>query len=194
MKLLQIGLAILSGFPIVATAALGYQLLRNGQGAFGKPTVSPVFFYSAKGIVALIFIILFFASVKNSFFQVFPLLIQNNIAESQKMLALVFMLAGNLLLIPAYYTLSIFTRVGLPTKQHALYTTGVYRISRNPMYTSFFFFFTSLFLLVPSVLLVLLMIYCLIAHYHIIKNEEQFLSHEFGEEYLSYKQNTARYL
>lgn len=194
MDLLQTGLIILSGVPILATLALGYQLLRNGQGALGKPTVTPALFYSAKGLLVVFFGSLFLASLNDGFFNYFPFLIQNDIAEVQKLLALIFLLAGNLLLLPAYYTMSIFTRVGLPTHQHALQTTGVYKISRNPMYTSFFFFFTALFLLIPSLELAFLLLFCLITHHFIIKKEEKFLAAEFGDEYLSYKKNTARYL
>ena len=194
MMLIQSGLVILSGFPILATAALAYQIMRNGQGAFGNPTINPTLFYPAKIIAAIGFIFLFFASLNADLFQHFPWLIQDEIVDVQKLLALIFLLGGNLLLIPAYYTMSIFTRVGLPTKPHALQTTGVYKISRNPMYASFLFFFVACFLLIPSVFLALLLIFCLIAHHFIIKNEEHFLASEFGDDYLTYKKNTARYL
>jgi protein-S-isoprenylcysteine O-methyltransferase Ste14 len=194
MSLVQIGLIILSGLPLVATLLLAYQLLRNGQGAIGKPSISPLFFYAAKGIVGLVFACLFVASLQTGFFQFFPCTIQNEIPEVQKLLALIFLLAGNLLLIPAYYSLGIFTRVGLPTGAHALETDGVYRISRNPMYTSFLFFFTACFLLVPSLLLIGLMLFCLITHHLIILNEEKYLAETFKGEYISYKKDTARYL
>ncbi len=194
MNLIQTGLIVLSGFPILATAALAYQLLRNGQGAFGKPTITPALFYPAKMIAAIAFVFLFFGSLQADLFLHFPMLIQSEIVDVQKLLALVFLLGGNLLLIPAYYTMSIFTRVGLPTRPHALQTDGVYKVSRNPMYASFLFFFTACFLLIPSVFLALLLVFSLITHHFIIKKEEHFLASEFGEDYHSYKQITARYL
>ena len=140
MNLIQVGLSILSGLPLVATLLLGYQLMRNGQGALGKPTINSFFFYLAKLSIAVLFGTLLIASIKADAFLNFPWLIQKDIPEVQKLLGLVFLLGGNLLLIPGYINLGIFTRVGLPKGKHALETDGVYRISRNPMYTSFLFF------------------------------------------------------
>lgn len=194
MTLLQVGLMFLSGLPILSTALLAYQLLRNGQGAFGTPTISPWLFYPAKFLVGCLMVALFWASLQPEFFLNFPMLLQQEIPEVQKLLSLVFILAGNLLLVPAYYSMSIFTRVGLPTTDHALQTNGIYRISRNPMYTSFFFFFTACFLLVPSVFMAVVILFCLVTHHFIILNEEKFLLKAFGNEYADYKKNTSRYL
>ena len=194
MSLIQIGLIILSGFPILSTFFLGYQLMRVGNGAMGKPTVSTWLFYPAKIIIGLIIGILFIASAETGFFLHFPWLIQTEIPEVQKLMAIIFLLGANLLVIPAYYSMSIFTRVGLPTGKHALQTGGVYQITRNPMYTSFFFFHTACFLLVPSLFLVFFMAFNLIVHHFIILNEEKFLTSTFHDEYLFYKKGTARYL
>lgn len=194
MILLHVGLIFFSGLPILATALLAYQLLRNGQGAFGKPTITPGLFYPAKLLVGLLLVVLFWASLQPEFFTVFPQLIQQEIPKIQKLLSLVFVIAGNLLLIPAYYSMSIFTRVGLPTKAHALQKGGIYKISRNPMYTSFFFFFTACFLLVPSIIIAAIILFCLVSHHFIILNEEKFLLKAFGSEYVEYKKNTSRYL
>ncbi len=194
MTLLQVGLIVLCGLPILATALLAYQLLRNGQGAFGTPTILPWLFYPAKFLTGFLMVVLFVVSLQTDFFLYFPRLVQAEILEIQKLLALVFVLAGNLLLIPAYYSMSIFTRVGLPTKDHALQTSGIYRISRNPMYTSFFFFFTACFLLVPSIFIAGIMLFCLVTHHFIILNEEKFLLKAFGTDYAEYRKNTSRYL
>ena len=194
MNLIQTGLITLSGLPLVATLLLGYQLMRNGQGALGKPTIQPLFFYAAKLCISLLMSILCFVSIKPDAFWVFPWLIQDEIPEVQKLLSLVFLLGGNLLLISGYINLSIFTRVGLPKSKHALETKGVYRISRNPMYTSFLFFSASCFLLVPSLLIVAMILYNAITHHFIILNEENYLARTFHTQFLDYKNKTARYL
>ena len=194
MSLLQTGLIVFSGLPIVATALLGYQLLRNGQGAIGKPSITAWLFYFTKFTIAFLLLSLFLASLKEDFFHYFPWLIQNEIPEVQKLLGLVFVFAGNLLLVPAYYSLSIFTRMGLPTKEHALQTKGVYKISRNPMYTSFFFYYAACFLIMPSLLIAFLIALNLLTHHFIILNEEKYLTNSFPKDYTSYKENTARYL
>lgn len=194
MKLIQFGLIVLSLVPCLATLLLGYQTMRAGFKLMGRPSIGAPFFYAAKAGIGFVFAFLLTAAVVPGFFLKFPLLLQTEIAEVQKLLALVFLLAGNLLLLPAYFTMSIFTRVGLPTSEHVLQTSGVYRISRNPMYTSFLFFFPACFLLIPSLVLALLMAFILIAHHFIIRNEEAYLESAFGEQYRVYKSGVARYL
>ncbi len=194
MKLIQFLVVMLSGLPLLSTLLLGYQLLRNGQGALGKPTIIPLFFFSAKITIAVLFVVLFMAGVKPDFYLWFPGLIQDEIPDVQKLMSTVFLAAGNLFLIPAYYTLSIFTRIGLPKSQHVLKTDGIFRISRNPMYLSLWFFSAACFLLVPSLLLAMAAVFCLIVHHFIILNEEKFLIRSFGDQYLSYQSRVARYL
>ncbi len=194
MNLIHFLLILLSAFPLLATLLLGYQLFRNGQGALGKPTITPWLFFSSKIIVALLFTVLLIASVDPDLFWWLPWRLQNEIPEVQRLMSAVFLAAGNLFLIPAYFTMSIFTRVGLPVSAHALKTDGVYRISRNPMYLSFWFFSVACFLLVPSLLPAILTLYCLVVHHFIIRNEEKFLENSFGDQYRSYKNRVARYL
>lgn len=194
MKLIQTSLVLLSSFPVLSTLLLGYQLFRNAQGTLGKPTIVPWLFFSTKTTIGFLFAILLVAGIKPDFYLWFPWLIQNEIPTVQKLMSAIFLLAGNLILIPAYYTMSIFTRAGLPKSQHVLKTEGIYRISRNPMYVSFWFFFTACFLLIPSLLLALLVIFCLIVHHFIILNEEKFLINAFSDTYLTYKQQVPRYL
>ncbi|PTN09861.1 isoprenylcysteine carboxylmethyltransferase family protein [Mangrovibacterium marinum] len=194
MQLLQFGLVVLSLVPTIATGLLAYQTMRAGFKIKGRATINKLLFWFSKAIVSLAFALLIIASFSPDFFLKLPFLIQNDIADVQKLMSLIFLLAGNLLLLPAYYTMSIFTRVGLPTGEHVLQTEGVYRISRNPMYTSFFFFFGACFLLVPSLLPGVLMLLTLALHHRIIQKEEAYLESAFGEVYLNYKARVARYL
>jgi len=194
MQLIQLGLIILSLVPAVATLLLGYQVMRAGFSLWGKPTIKAPLFYAAKLSIFVLFTLLVISACLPDFFIQMPLLIQNEIPAVQKLMSLIFLLAGNLLLLPAYYSMSIFTRVGLPANEHVLFTEGVYRISRNPMYTSFFFFFGACFLLIPSLFVGGLALFCLAVHHWIITAEERFLAKAFGDEYLNYKRRVARYL
>ena len=194
MQLIQLGLIILSLVPTIATLLLAYQIMRAGFQALGKPSINSILFYYSKSAAALVFALLIIASFFPGFFLWLPFLIQNDIVAVQKLMSLIFLFAGNILLLPAYYKMSIFTRVGLPTSEHVLQTEGVYRVSRNPMYTSFFFFFAACFLLIPSILLAVLMLAALALHHRIIKKEEAYLTSAFGEVYLDYKAQVARYL
>jgi len=194
MQLIHFGLVVLSLVPTVATFLLAYQTMRAGFNVKGTPTINSFLFYFSKAVVSLAFALLIIASFSQQFFLKMPFIIQNDIAAVQKLMSLIFLFAGNLLLLPAYYTMSIFTRVGLPTSEHVLQTEGIYRISRNPMYTSFFFFFGACFLLVPSILLGVLMLITLFLHHRIIKKEEHYLQDTFGKVYQKYKGSVARYL
>ncbi len=194
MNLIQLGLICLSLLPGLATLLLAYQLMRNGQGAFGKPTIRPFFFYLSKLSIVFIMAILCLASIQSGFFLKFPFLIQLEVPDVQKLLSLVFMLGGNLLLLPGYAALGIFTRVGLPKGEHALETNGVYKISRNPMYTSFWFFGLSCFLIVPSLFMAAIILFNITAHHIIILKEEKYLHNTFNEKYKAYKVQTSRYL
>jgi protein-S-isoprenylcysteine O-methyltransferase Ste14 len=89
--------------------------------------------------------------------------------------------------------MGIVTHIGLPVDKTELRTGGIYRISRNPMYSSFFFLNTATFLYLPSVLLLVVMVYGMVVHHFIILSEEKYLEKEFGNSYLNYKKQVPRY-
>ncbi|MDP2112874.1 MAG: isoprenylcysteine carboxylmethyltransferase family protein, partial [Bacteroidota bacterium] len=122
-----------------------------------------------------------------------PFLIQDYTPEVQKLLAAVFLIPANLIIVPAYLSMGLITNIGLPTGKHELRTSGIYKISRNPMYASFFFMNTATFLFLPSILLLAVMLYGMIVHHFIILGEEKFLENEFGDEYQKYKAKVSRY-
>ncbi|MEI8112782.1 MAG: isoprenylcysteine carboxylmethyltransferase family protein [Bacteroidia bacterium] len=186
-------LAFLISMPILATLVLGAFLARNGKHAMGKPTIQPVFFYTGKFFLfivwALFATITLFSELRNQV----PLLIQDQTPEVQKLLAVIFLIPANLILVPAYLSMGIITHIGLPTGQHELRTSGIYRISRNPMYASFIFLNTATFLYLPSIFLLIVMLYGMIVHHFIILGEEKYLKGEFGDEFEKYKSKVSRY-
>lgn len=194
MNLIRFALVLLSAFPLFSTLLLGYQLFRNGQGAMGKPAIVPWLFFSAKITVAVLFAVLLAASLKPGLFLWFPWLIQNEVPAVQQLMSVLLLLAGNLFLIPAYFTMSIFTRVGLPNSPHVIKTGGIYRVTRNPMYLSFWFFFTACFLLVPSMLIAAPAFFCTVIHHFIILSEEQYMTGHFNDQYSDYRRHVPRYL
>ena len=121
-------------------------------------------------------------------------MIQYQIPEVQKLMVVVFLIPANLLVVPAYLSMGVITDIGLPIGKHELRTEGIYRISRNPVYSSFIFLNAATFLYLPSILLLVVMIYCMIVHHFIIFGEDKFLENEFGDEYQRYKMKIPRYL
>lgn len=75
-----------------------------------------------------------------------------------------------------------------------LLETGVYRISRNPMYVAYFLYFLGCALLTQSALLLVSVLTFQMAAHSIVKAEERECETAFGEEYRAYCRRVRRYL
>ena len=80
-------------------------------------------------------------------------------------------------------------------KVNKLVTSGIYKYSRNPMYLGFLIIVisSSIFYLNTYSILTPLFFYLWINRFQ-IKREEVFLTKKFGEDYLSYKKKTRRWI
>lgn len=194
MSWIDFSLAVLISLPILATFVLGAFLARNGKSAMGKPTIQPVLFYTGKFLLFAVWALFGFISVFPEYRNIVPLLIQDQIPEVQKLMAVIFLIPANLIIVPAYLSMGLITNIGLPTGKHELRTGGIYKFSRNPMYASFIFLNTATFLFLPSIILLSVMIYGMVVHHFIILGEEKFLENEFGDEYRKYKARVPRYM
>lgn len=91
-----------------------------------------------------------------------------------------------------YYAIAVY-HFAFPNG-NGLNVKGVYRVSRNPMYVAYFLYFLGCVLLTGSwVLLALLILFQGSVHF-IIRSEERWCIHKFGEEYLAYMKRVRRYL
>lgn len=194
MSWIDLSLIALISLLILATFVLGAFLAKNGKQAMGKPTIQPILFYSGKFLLFAVWALFGFISVFPEYRSIVPLLIQDQVPEVQKLMAVILLIPANLIIVPAYLSMGMVTHIGLPTGKHELRTGGIYRISRNPMYASFIFLNAATFLFLPSILLLVVMLYGMLVHHFIILGEEKFLESEFGPEYLKYKANVPRYL
>lgn len=78
--------------------------------------------------------------------------------------------------------------------QEGLNTNGLYRISRNPMYVSYFMIFAGCALMTESLILGgIVMLFILSSHW-IILAEERWCIEKFGEAYKRYMEQARRYL
>ena len=193
MNWIDYSLIVLISLPILATFVLGAFLAKNGKHAKGKPAIHPVLFYTAKFFLFAVWALFYLISIFPEYRSVVPLLIQDQTPDVQKLLSCIFLIPANLIIVPAYLSMGLITNIGLPTGKHELRTSGIYRISRNPMYPSFIFLNTATFLYLPSILLLVIMIYGVIVHHFIILGEEKYLENEFGDEYMNYKVWVPRY-
>jgi protein-S-isoprenylcysteine O-methyltransferase Ste14 len=193
MTWIDYSLAVLISLPILATMALGAFLAKNGKHAMGKPTIQPVLFYTGKFFLFGVWALFAFVAVFPQYRNIVPFLIQDFTPDVQKLMAVVILIPANLIIVPAYLSMGMVTHIGLPTGKHELRTSGIYRISRNPMYASFIFLNTATFLFLPSFLLLAILLYGMIVHHFIILGEEKYLEKEFDAEYRQYKTQVPMY-
>jgi protein-S-isoprenylcysteine O-methyltransferase Ste14 len=78
---------------------------------------------------------------------------------------------------------------------NSLETTGIFTVSRNPMYISLMLFYIGLSFIIGNWwnFILLPFLYILIQEY-VIKREERYLDRRFGQQYLDYKSKVRRWL
>jgi len=82
-----------------------------------------------------------------------------------------------------------------PEKSSALVVTGLYRISRNPMYIGFFLFLLSICIYLANIVtLVFLPLFVLVINRFQIQPEEKVLETIFGDEYRQYSNRVRRWI
>ena len=86
-------------------------------------------------------------------------------------------------------------RVGIDEKNpDKLVTTGMFSISRNPIYVCFILFLTGLFLVHRNIVIAVGIILFALAIHRQVLREEKFLKSHYGEEYKAYCGKVRRYL
>lgn len=84
----------------------------------------------------------------------------------------------------------------IPNKPaESLQTTGVYHSTRNPMYLALVMLYLGLSCLIGNWWnIILLPLLFLIIQEYIIKREEKYLVHKFGQEYIDYSHRVRRWI
>ena len=117
---------------------------------------------------------------------------------NQNLISILILLIGMLILInPIFKFIKSKTTID-PIKfkkVNKLIISGIYKYSRNPMYLGLLMIVisTSIFFLNIFSITTPLLFYCWINRFQ-IKREEIFLTEKFGEEYMSYKIKTRRWI
>lgn len=99
-----------------------------------------------------------------------------------------------------FMTLGIFSfgssfRVGIDAEQPGrLVTTGIFGVTRNPLYVAFGMMLAGEFLIQPTVLMLLYLVAGFALFHRQVLREEQYLCAHYGADYQLYCQRVPRYL
>lgn len=78
---------------------------------------------------------------------------------------------------------------------NSLQTSGIYALSRNPMYMSLLLFYVGISLIIGNWWhFILLPVLVLLLQEYVIKREEKYLDRRFGQQYLDYKSKVRRWI
>jgi protein-S-isoprenylcysteine O-methyltransferase Ste14 len=93
----------------------------------------------------------------------------------------------------AQYQMSTSWRIGIDEKNKTkLVTTGIFGISRNPIFLGMIISMLGIFFILPNALTFCLVLTTYIVIHIQIRLEEEFLQKQHGEEYLRYRERTKR--
>jgi protein-S-isoprenylcysteine O-methyltransferase Ste14 len=165
-------------FVIIRSLIYGYSLT-------GKPTIPALFFYTAK----LFFFLNWMLFLCKAIFPEFGYI---PVPVSLSWAGTILLAIGGILFIPAVLQLGSSLRYGIPEEDTKLKTTGIFRISRNPLYLGLFIICIGSCLYFPDLANVAFCIYTIVFHLKIIKGEEEFLANRFGDEWKKYAVKVRR--
>jgi len=114
---------------------------------------------------------------------------------SSRITGVLLLTGGYAIYISALFSLGISWRLGIDEKKPGrLVTTGIYAITRNPMYIFFNLFFLGTFLINGTLIFLIFTIFAAINLHYQILGEEKFLEEVHGQPYRDYRSVTGRYL
>jgi protein-S-isoprenylcysteine O-methyltransferase Ste14 len=145
-----------------------------------------------KILIGLLFVTILLFSFGNTAYQYCApiLFLENNVL---KIIGLILIHISLLWIAIAQYQMSNSWRIGIDEKNKTeLVTSGIFSISRNPIFLGMIISVIGIFFIIPNAL----SFFTAIATYFIIhiqiRLEEMFLKGQHGEQYLAYKKNTRR--
>ena len=115
-------------------------------------------------------------------------------SETARRVGAVLVGVGVLIFVLALFSFGNSWRIGIDTRTPgALVTTGLFRLSRNPIFVFLDLYMAGTFLLNGTlVFLVVAILGAVVLHFQILR-EERFLGQRHGEHYREYFANTPRY-
>jgi protein-S-isoprenylcysteine O-methyltransferase Ste14 len=104
-------------------------------------------------------------------------------------------LGGVLILVFSLVSFGNSFRVGIDVDQPGrLVTTGIFAVSRNPIYVGFFLFLLGQFLVFPSWTTLTALAFATVLFHRQVLREEEFMRQRYGREYDEYCGRVRRYV
>ena len=181
---------ILVELVIFTSFIVGFSFLQrlNGKKQLGEFPIHAVSFIVGKLSMGISWGFLFVQAARGQL-NLFP------IPVALEYVSAVLLLLGITFVISAFLHLGSDSRFGVSDDSGGLRTTGVYRVSRNPMYLSWIVLYISIFLLNRSLwLLLLLVVSIFLTHYLAVLPEERVLKQSFGDAFELYCKRVRRYI
>lgn len=116
------------------------------------------------------------------------------IPEALEYVSAVLLLLGIAFAISAFLHLGSDSRFGVSDDSGGLRTTGIYRVSRNPMYLGFYLVTLASLVSVPQPVNICCALVGIYVHHRIVLAEECFLLKEHGASYEAYRRRVRRYI
>jgi len=164
-----------------------FYLLEKGINPFGKSSKHQLLVYIGKTALFSCWFLAAFQAANIKWIHIPNL-------EQLQWSGTIFILIGVFLMIVSFINLGLSLRMGLPNEDTKLKTSGLYRISRNPIYLGFISTSIGSILYFPAWYAILCAIIATVIHHFIIKEEEAFLEKRFGQAWENYRTKVARYL
>ena len=182
-------LIIIVSFILLGASMLmiGIKNRRQGINSLGQSTIASIYFATGKVSLFLSWTLLLVKAM-------FPKWTWNPISVEVAWIAALLSCVGTIIMIVALFKLGSSLRVGLPSKQTILQTTGIFRLSRNPIYLGVFLICIASCLFFPNPINIALVLYGMFVHHQIILGEEKFLAERFGEAWKAYISKVRRYI
>jgi len=131
-------------------------------------------------------VVYFFYQVSNAFLIFYPIFLKIQIKWQEFFIGLFIYILGIVVLV-------ISTVAFAKPNQSGLNATGIYKVSRNPMYIGYFIYFLGCAILLHSMLLFIALLILQISTHWIILSEERWCINKFGSEYVNYMDKVKRY-
>jgi protein-S-isoprenylcysteine O-methyltransferase Ste14 len=181
---------LVTALPVLFLIVLfggGERFRRRHLDMDGDPPIGRTLFYLSKYAIVL----LWAGMVAQSWGAAFWFL---KVPASVTWVSLALWVAGFALLFIGRLEMGDSFRIGSPQERTALKVTGLFRLSRNPMYLGVFATLAASVFYTLNPVLLLVAIFIVAVHHRIVLAEEEYLRRAFGADYAEYCRRVRRYL